>query len=293
MANEKIVEKNGINICTENFGIKGNPVILLIAGATVSMLFWDEEFCQRLADNDFYVIRYDNRDVGKSTFYEPGVTPYDIVDLANDAINILDEYKIENAHFFGMSLGGMVSQIASIKYPQRVKTLALMSTMPWGDSDQIIPEMDSRILDFHARSETVNWSNEDNVVEYMLGGAAIMGGKKQSDKRRSEKLIRAEFKRANNYLSMFNHSKINGGEEYYNRLDEIKQRTLIIHGTDDLICHFGHANILLNKIGNSKLLTLENTGHELHFEDWDKILAGMTKHIIDHSAVETTLIPCT
>ena len=276
---EKIITTNDIELYTENFGNKENPVILLIAGATVSMLYWDEEFCQRLADNGFYVIRYDNRDVGKSTFYEVGKTLYDIVDLANDAIAILDEYKIESAHFFGMSLGGLIAQIASIKYPKRVKTLTLMSTVPWGDSDPTIPEMDPRVLDFQAKSETVDWANEDSVVEYMMEGAALMSGRKQYDRERGEKLIRAEFKRANNYFSMFNHASIQGGEEYYNRLDEIKQPTLIIHGTDDLIWHFKHTNMLLDKIKNSKLLKLEGTGHELHFKDWDTIIEEVTRHV--------------
>ena len=68
-----------------------------------------------------------------------------------------------------------------------------------------------------------------------------MSGKKQFDKQRSEKLIRAEFNRANNYISMFNHAALQGGEEYWNRLNEIKQPTLIIHGTDDKIWHYKNA----------------------------------------------------
>jgi pimeloyl-ACP methyl ester carboxylesterase len=278
---EKIIKTNNIELCTESFGNKDNPAILLIAGATVSMLYWDEEFCQRLADKGFYVIRYDNRDVGKSTYYETGTTPYDIVDLTDDAIAVLDGYKIKNAHFTGMSLGGLISQIASIKYPERVKTLTLMSTGPWGDSDPTIPEMDTRILDFHAKSGTIDWTNEDNVVEYMTEGAALMSGKKAFDKKRCEQYVRDEFNRANNYISMFNHAALQGGEEYWNKLNEIKQPTLIIHGTDDLIWHFKHTNVLLNNIRDSKLITLEETGHELHFEDWNTIIDGIAKHIMN------------
>ena len=98
---EKIIKTNGIELCTESFGNKKNPAILLVAGATASMLYWDTEFCQQLSEKGFFVIRYDNRDVGKSTNYEPGSTPYDIVDLTNDAISILDGYKIDKAHFVG------------------------------------------------------------------------------------------------------------------------------------------------------------------------------------------------
>jgi pimeloyl-ACP methyl ester carboxylesterase len=278
---EKVIQTNDLELYTESVGNEGHPAILLIAGATVSMLYWDAAFCQKLADKGFFVIRYDNRDVGKSTTYEPGTTPYDIVDLTNDAISILDGYRIDQAHWVGMSLGGLISQIASIKFPSRVKTLTLLSTGPWGDSDPTIPEMDTRILDFHGKSGTVDWTNEDSVVEYLLEGAALMGGRKPFDRKRGEKLIRAEFNRANNYLSMFNHAALAGGEEYYNRLLEIRQPTLIIHGTDDLIWHFKHAHVLLDQIKNATLIQLDGTGHELHFEDWNTIVDGITKHVRD------------
>ncbi|GEO06325.1 carboxylesterase [Adhaeribacter aerolatus] len=280
---ESVIEANNIKLYTEGYGNIGNPAILLIAGATVSMLYWDENFCQRLANNGFFVIRYDNRDVGKSTYYEPGSTPYDIVDLTDDAITILDGYQIETAHLVGMSLGGLIAQIAAIKYPDWVKSLTLLSTGPWGDSEPNIPPMDSRIIDFHNKSGTVDWTHEDSVVQYLVEGAALMSGRKQFDQKRSEKLIRAEFNRANNYLSMFNHAALQGGETYYNRLEEIKQPTLIIHGTDDLIWHFKHTGVLLDKIKDATLIQLDGTGHELHFEDWDTIIAGISKHVKDNN----------
>ncbi|WP_230981250.1 macrolide hydrolase EstT [Echinicola salinicaeni] len=275
----KVIKTNGIELYTESFGIETNPAILLVAGATVSMLYWDAEFCERLAEKGFFVIRYDNRDVGKSTFYEPGKAPYDIVDLTDDAIAILDGYKIGQAHFVGMSLGGLITQIAAINYPSRVQTLTLLSTGPWGDSDPSIPEMDTSILDFHSKAGTVNWTNEDSVVHYLIQGAQLMSGRKQFDKQRSENLIRAEFIRANNFISMFNHATLGGGEEFWNRLDEIKQPTLIIHGTEDKIWHYQHAGVLLEKLNDAKLITLEGTGHELHFDDWDTIIEGITKLI--------------
>ncbi|MCC5941870.1 MAG: alpha/beta hydrolase [Balneolaceae bacterium] len=275
---KKIINTNGVELYTESFGDENNSAIMLLAGATVSMLYWDEEFCQKLADNGFFVIRYDNRDTGKSTFYEPGSTPYDIVDLTDDAVAILDEYGIGKANFAGISLGGLISQIAALKYPDRVHSLTLISSGPWGDSDPSIPEMDSRILDFHSKSGSVDWSDEEAVVEYMLEGAALMSGRKQFDERRGEKLIRAEFNRANNYISMFNHAALQGGEKYFNRLNEIKQPALIIHGTDDLIWHFNHTGVLLEKIEDSQLIELEGTGHELHVEDWDVIIEGITVH---------------
>src|SRR5690554_4717219 len=278
MSNEKILLQNGIQLCTESFGNENNPCILLLAGATVSMLFWDAEFCEKLARKGFFVIRYDNRDVGRSTSYEPGTTPYDIVDLTHDAFAVLDGYKIESAHFFGISLGGMISQIAALMHPEKVRSLILMSTIPWGDSDPSIPDMDYRILDFQSKAAEVDWLDEERVVNYLLTGAQLISGKKEFERERSERMIRAEFKRTNNYLSMYNHAALGGGEVYWNRLNEIKHPALIIHGTEDLICHYKHAPVLQKKIKNAALLTLEGTGHELHSEDWDLIINNINEY---------------
>lgn len=276
---ERIIPINDIQICTESFGNISDPAILLLTGATVSMLYWDSEFCTKLAEKGYFVIRYDNRDVGKSTFYEAGSTPYDIVDLSHDAIQILDYYQIDKAHLVGMSLGGLVAQIASIQYPHKLHSLTLFATGPWGIADVDIPEMDTQILEFHRKSSSINWNDENAVVDYMMEGAKLMTGSKPFYHDRAEKLIRDEFRRANNYISMFNHTALQGGEEYWDRINEIKLPTLIIHGTADIIWHYKNAEVLLRKIENAKLLTLEGTGHELHYEDWNTVIEGIDHHI--------------
>lgn len=125
---EKIITNNDVSLCTEHFGDQKNPGILLIAGATVSMLYWDTGFCKQLADKGYFVIRYDNRDVGKSTTYAPGSISYDITDLVDDAVHILDAYRIKKATVMGISLGGLIAQIIAIKNADRINSLILMST---------------------------------------------------------------------------------------------------------------------------------------------------------------------
>ncbi len=73
---ERVIKANGVDICAESFGDRADPAVLLIMGATVSMLGWDDEFCRRLAGGGRHVIRYDNRDTGRSTTYEPGGPQY-------------------------------------------------------------------------------------------------------------------------------------------------------------------------------------------------------------------------
>ncbi|WP_153945047.1 alpha/beta fold hydrolase, partial [Acinetobacter baumannii] len=124
---EKMVKINDVEICTECFGNPDHPALLLIMGANASMIWWDDEFCEKLAAKGRYVIRYDNRDVGRSTFYEPGKIGYTIVDMVDDAAGILDAYNIPKAHVVGMSLGGMLAQILSLKYPNRVLTATMIA----------------------------------------------------------------------------------------------------------------------------------------------------------------------
>ena len=97
------------------------------------MLYWDTwNFANNYLKKDFLLFDLRNRDVGKSTNYEPGSAPYDIVDLTNDAIAILDGYEIDKAHFVGMPLGGLITQIAAIKFADRVSSLTPHVYRPFG-----------------------------------------------------------------------------------------------------------------------------------------------------------------
>lgn len=277
--NEKTINKADVSICTEHFGNPQDPAILLIAGATVSMLYWDVDFCSQLADKGFFVIRYDNRDVGKSTTYSPGSIPYDITDLADDAIHILDAYKIKKANIMGISLGGLIAQIMAIKNPDRINSLILMSTGIWGIPAPNIPEMDKKIINFQTKAVNIDWDDEKVIVNYMLQNSHLVAGRKPVDYSREENRIKKEYRRAINYRSMFNHSLLQGGENYYNRLNEIKVPALVIHGTDDKIWHFKHTEKLLSEIKDSQLLKLEETGHELNYNDWSIIIAKIKEFV--------------
>jgi hypothetical protein len=112
-AGQRMIKTNGVELCTQAFGDPANPGVLLIMGATASMVRWPETLCRQLANSDLYVIRYDNRDTGASTSYPPYAPPYTTVDLAEDAVGILDAYGIERAHAFGHSMGGIITPVAA------------------------------------------------------------------------------------------------------------------------------------------------------------------------------------
>jgi pimeloyl-ACP methyl ester carboxylesterase len=152
---------NGIDIEYESSGRDGDPLILLIMGFGAHLLFWPEPLCEGLAAKGFRVVRFDNRDIGKSTHLEglpapdaravldevvagkaPKV-PYTLDDMAADAVGLMDALEVERAHIVGASMGGMIAQLVAINHPERTKSLvSIMSTtgrrdLPPGDRETL------------------------------------------------------------------------------------------------------------------------------------------------------------
>ncbi|MEQ6902499.1 alpha/beta hydrolase [Nocardioides sp. YIM 152588] len=136
---------HGVDLCYQTFGDPGDEPLLLIMGLGGPMTWWDVDLCHRLVERGFYVIRYDNRDTGRSTRLEAGVgpqhvarafltgrtaaAPYSMADLAADAAGLLDHLGIPAAHLAGVSMGGMIAQTLALAAPERVLSLtSVMST---------------------------------------------------------------------------------------------------------------------------------------------------------------------
>jgi pimeloyl-ACP methyl ester carboxylesterase len=103
---ERMIEANGVELCTESFGDPTDSPVLLVMGIGGSMLWWEEGFCRNLADGGRFVIRYDHRDTGRSVTYKPGCPGYTGADLVGDAAGVLDAYEVSAAHVVGVSAGG-------------------------------------------------------------------------------------------------------------------------------------------------------------------------------------------
>ncbi|WP_066399732.1 alpha/beta fold hydrolase [Neobacillus mesonae] len=275
---KQILKINKVEICTESFGNSKDPAVLMIMGAMSSLDWWDEDFCLRLANQGRFVIRYDHRDLGQSTIYEPGTSNYTITDLADDAAGVLDAYSIEQAHIVGMSMGGMIGQILALKYPESVLTLTLIASSVFGTEMEKLPPMDQSILDHHAKSGAIDWSNREAVIAYLADGWKTLSGSKPYEQERMYKLGEMEVNRAKQLQSRFNHAMLQGGNDYFDRMSEISVPVLIIHGTEDPALPYEHGLALAKAIPHSELMPLGGSGHEIHSEDWDQIIDSVVKH---------------
>ncbi|MGV9214470.1 alpha/beta fold hydrolase [Micromonospora sp. RB23] len=276
------VEANGVDLCVETFGRPADPAVLLLAGSTSSMLMWDEQICQRLADHSRFVVRYDYRDTGQSVTYPPGKPPYTLLDLAADVVGVLDALDLPAAHLVGQSMGGMVAQLVALDHPDRVAGLVLVSSSPVvpGSDSPDLSGMSDEFQKAYADVQMPDWSDREQVIEYRLSlQRPCTGSGRMFEEARYRRLIGREFDRAVDIeASMKNQFAMGDVPPWRGRLGELATPTLVIHGSDDPVHPFDHATALVREIPDASLLRLDGVGHELHSQDWDTIVAAVVTH---------------
>jgi pimeloyl-ACP methyl ester carboxylesterase len=280
----RIIRANGVDLCVQTFGDADAPAILLIAGAASSMDYWDAEFCKRLAAGERFVIRYDLRDTGQSVTYPPGAPGYDGHDLVEDAAGVLDALAIERAHVVGMSMGGGIAQPLALEHPDRVASLTLVSTSPVvprePDKQPLPPASDELKRLFAEPPPEPDWSDRAAVIEYIVEDARPYRGSYPFDEEALRNLAARIVDRTIDIASsMTNHFMIEGDETVRSQLGEIRAPTLVLHGTEDPLFPYGHAEALATEIPGSRLLALEGVGHEMPPPaTWDEVVRAILDH---------------
>jgi pimeloyl-ACP methyl ester carboxylesterase len=274
-----MVVANGVELCVQTFGDPESPAILLIGGAASSMDWWEDEFCERLASGPRFVIRYDLRDTGQSVSYEPGAPQYGGLDLVADAVGVLDAFRVARAHVVGISMGGGIAQRLALDHADRVASLTLIATSPGGPD---LPAMSDELASHFAQpAPEPDWSDRAAVIDYIVEGERPFAGSHQVGEESVRALVgRIVDRTVNIASSMTNHWILEGGGEPMRpRLGEITAPTLVLHGTEDPLFPYGHAEALAAEIPGARLLPLEGVGHEVPPRPvWDKVVAAMLDH---------------
>jgi pimeloyl-ACP methyl ester carboxylesterase len=275
---ERMIEANGVELCTEPLGDPDDPPILLIMGIGASMLWWEEGFCRMLADGGRFVIRYDHRDTGRSVAYEPGRPEYTGDDLVADAAGVLDAYGVSAAHLVGVSAGGAFAQILALDYAERVRSLVLISTSPAVPVPRRLPPPTDEFARFVAAAE-VDWSDAESVIEYQVGYWRVLaGGRRPFDEPAARDLVRRDVERARNFAAAQNHDAIPDEGRSRGPLSAIDLPALVIHGTADPMFPVGHGEALAEEIAGARLLTLDGAGHGIDRADWGTVAEAILEH---------------
>lgn len=270
---EQLLGINGVELCVETFGDRAAPAIVLVAGSSASMLWWDAELCEQIAARGRFVVRYDHRDTGRSTSYPPGQPAYSYTDLTLDVLGIQDALGIERAHLVCQSMFGGVGLILGVDHPDRVASLTFVSTSTGAD------ELPPPSSDLAVPAEP-DFSDTAAVVDYVVAGAkAYAGGSPHFDEAAIRALVAHDVARASSYPStLVNHYAIEPGGPTRGGFGDITAPTLVVHGDHDPLLPLPHGEALRDAIPGAELLILKGAGHDLPGAVWDDFVSALVRH---------------
>lgn len=281
---------NGIRLCYDTFGDPSDPAVLLIMGLSGPMIWWSPDFCSQLAERGFFVIRFDNRDIGRSSRVEGvpirrtdtiravlrgtrATPPYTLSDMAADSVGLLDQLGIGRAHIMGVSMGGMIAQTIAIEHPTRVLSLvSMMSTtgrrsVGWADP-RLLP------LFFRRRPrDKEEFIKEWFVVFEMIGSP---GYPTPADEEQA--LAEATFLRARESDGAARQLlAILAQPDRTKPLHEVRVPTLVVHGLADRLVHVSGGRATAAAVPGAELLLIPRMGHDLPTAVWPEILDGFER----------------
>ena len=265
---------------------KGTVLLLMSMGGNA--IFWPPKFINALVNAGYQVIRYDHRGTGMSDWvlHWDRKNPYTLLDMANEAIAVLDELDIKQAHLIGLSMGGMVAQEVAINHSTRVASLTLIMTSGYiGDPD--IPGLSSRYF----------WTSlikglpllkyriiggEKNLIKEVIAKTITATGYEGLDIKELAELVLFDIRkrRGINMKAVFQHQTavtISGSR--FERLKTLSVPTLVIHGTEDQLNPIEHGKKLVQVIPNANGLWLEGVGHVFPVPDMEALLTKITAHL--------------
>lgn len=284
---------NGIELEYDSFGRPGDPPLLLVMGLGAQMILWHEEFCEALAARGLHVVRFDNRDVGRSTWLDDAGMPdvmaamvaaaqrqpvrsaYRLSDMAADAAGLLDALDIETAHVAGASMGGMIAQTLASEHPARVRTLtSIMSTTGHPDLPAATPEAMAVLL-------TPAPTERDAVIERSVEVWRTIGSPGFPA---DEDEIRAQaaraFDRGMNPAGVARQLvAILASGHRRDALGAVRMPTLVIHGADDPLIPEAGGRDTAASVPGAELLRIEGMGHDLPRALWPRIVDAIAKHV--------------
>jgi len=277
----------GITLCYETFGEPSNPTALLIMGLGTQMVAWQEEFCGRLAARGLYVIRFDNRDIGRSTHMSgrPPTTAqlltrsrraarYTLGDMADDAVGLLRELDLAPAHVIGASMGGMIAQTMAARHPGSVRSLvSIMSSTGSRRSGQPALKLYPVFL---RRSP----GDKEAFVAHMQSVFAAIGARGLPQDTDDVRTLAAEsWERDHDPDGPGRQlAAIIASGNRTRQLHAITAPTLVIHGSDDRLVSPSGGRATAHAISGARLLIIPGMGHDLPRAAWPRVIGAITEN---------------
>jgi pimeloyl-ACP methyl ester carboxylesterase len=288
---EQFAKANGVELCYDTFGHRNAAPLLLIMGLGAQMILWDDGFCAGLAEYGFFVIRFDNRDIGRSSkingeapalpkLIENALTgkpidaPYTLRDMAADAVGLLDELGINRAHVVGASMGAAITQELAIHFPGRL----LSATCIMGTSgDPRLPPPTAEALEVLMSPSP---TDKEAFLERFLWTWRVLRGSAFPETEARERARGARiFERGLNPPGVARQlAAIFASGDRTTALPNVRVPTLVIHGTADPLVPVEGGRAIAASVPGSKLVEIAGMGHALPEAVWPQVIGAISEH---------------
>jgi pimeloyl-ACP methyl ester carboxylesterase len=285
--NEQFADLGDITLCYETFGDPQDPTLLLIMGLATQMIGWHEDFCAQLAGRGFHVVRFDNRDTGRSTHIK-GPAPtvgqlarrskkaahYRLTDMADDAAGLLDHLGVDQAHVVGASMGGMIAQTLAIRHPQRV--LSLVSIMS-NTGAQLSGQPALAVYPILLKAAPREREAFAEHVAQLYDRIGSPGFDRDLDEVRD--MARLSYDRDHDAAASGRQlAAIIASPNRTKDLGRITAPTLVIHGKADKLVRPSGGRAAARAIPGARLMLVEGMGHDLPRGVWDRLIDGIVEN---------------
>jgi pimeloyl-ACP methyl ester carboxylesterase len=285
----------GVRLCYQEFGRATDPLILLVMGLGLSMLYWRDEFCSTLAERGFRVVRFDNRDVGRSTIcHGPGITAwqalirrprpvYTIEDMADDAAALVAALDPRGAHVVGVSLGAFIAQSVAIHHPRLTRSLTSIMGRP-GDR-----RSGKRAASMVLNSLRLAPGNREDAIEDMVKTFHRIGspGRTPADDEDVRVTARRSMDRETGNGSGRQLAAAVGESDRTAALGRLSMPTLVVHGELDRVIQPSGGRATAAAIPGAELLLVPGLGHDLPRWFWPQLIDGIVRTVERGSSTPT------
>jgi pimeloyl-ACP methyl ester carboxylesterase len=278
----------GVRLCYETFGDPGDPAALLVMGLGVQMIGWREDFCRQLAERGFHVVRFDNRDAGRSTHFPELRAPsagqllrrsfareqYTLSDMAEDTAGLLRELDLGPAHVIGVSMGGMIAQMLAAEHPEQVRTLtSIMSTT--GSRLKGQPSLALyRFLLKRAPRERDAYIDHTAAIFKAIGSPGF-----EHDEQEVRALAAQSYDRDDDRNATGRQlAAILASGNRTAALKRVAVPTLVVHGASDRLVSPSGGRATASAIDGAQLVVIDGMGHDLPREVWPRLIDAIAEH---------------
>ena len=283
-----------IKIFYEDLCLCENPIstVILINGSSESLIQWPDKMVRNILKNEFRVIRFDNRGVGMSDWIPnwKNSNSYSLNDMALDTLAVTNHLKLDKFHLIGYSMGGMISQILAINYPDKI--LSLTTLMSSGHLFDPEAEKPNRKQFGQLKKMRFGYRNKKRELKkalkfhFKLSHIWVGGGNYVHNQEKELEKVLYEIKKRNGYnnKAFYQHVKaVKNSGSRYSKLKKIKTPTLIIHGSDDPLVKSSHSKKMASLIHGCKLYIIKGMGHDFNKNFKNRINSIILPHILTNS----------